>query len=999
DSSTGGLLRPAPGTQVSATGPVQAGLFTSGGQSIDTRYYVLTPRDILGSRYVVPVGSSVEHQGGRTELSRLYIYSFANQNIHIRDKLGTQTIALTGGVAYDSYALPIGSGAEVWNDYVNDPNFDFWILGAFDSGGPRDDWGYQPVDSSLLNKEYFMPYSPSNYDPSNNAACPETQPMWVSPVEDTTTVNFDFDGDGAADRTEFLNTLDVVKVTDLTDQDNAGTRVWSDKQFALAYGIDGACSSPSAGNLDFGYSALPFLGNWSSEFLKVTKSGNVSSLQQKSGLVKYTITVAAPRVDVFSVNLTDTLPQGWQYVPFSTTINFSFGGVNRSGAAAEPIVVGQQLLWNGVGNVLKGATLTIVFIARVSAGAQYGANENVAQAEGVDLAGNVFTSEGKFTTTIEPPPLRNKELYLRETSLPVKAVDGTTTTSILNRTVPSAPADRAYPLFSPISFYLYPELAAELGIYGTVNLTAKMQGGATTSTVQFDLFDLSPSGARTQIARAAKTVAASITQTYEFGVTNAFYTVPVGHALLLQVSNVQGTAPTLLYDSSSSPAHLDILTYTYVDVENAATYKGASPSQYFYRGDTVTVRANVTDPFGSYDISGSRLTIINSLGGTVVADAPMNLDATDPFWPSLWKRFSSSYDIRTSDPLGWWTARVTGVEGNGVTDVVDVPFYVSFYGVSVEPDRTIVASPGADAQFDETVRNEGVVFDTFDVSVSPSTMGWASRVYFGARLVARDDDGDGGFDYVDFLSDSNANGLPDIALGVGASAPVTVLKPVPLSANQLDVDEMRLFARSIGDPLVIDSALLTTRVPGPAERIKELYLHGTSAGDRTLDRILPTGAGYTDQIREGEIRTWRLVPLLGGPFSVRLAKLVAQLDVEGGASHVVRVRLLDGGAPVATQDTIVPDIRGWYDLPVNPSSTYIFPAGAQIRIEVSFPDDGDPTQERVHLWYDSTAYPSRVEATTTTYVDVDWVNTYDVSGTQKSLFQAGDTVLIRALVT
>jgi len=981
----GTLVRPSPGTTVSATAPVQAGLFTSGGQSIDTRYYMLMPQEELGSRYIVPVHSE-RNKDGQMDLARLFIYSFADQTIHIQDKNGVLNVALKGGQTYSSYTVPEGSAAYIYNDYPDNPNYKFWILGAFDSGSARDDWGFQPIDAGLLNKEYYIPYAPSPLD---------AQPLWISPVEDTTTIYVDFDNDGASDRTLLLNRLDVARVTDTYDQDNQGAHLWSDKPFAVSYGESGQ-SNPSTPNLDFGYTVLPFLLDWKNNFLAVNKSaspGYHSMLGQSS---RFTITADAPRVDIFNVNVTDTMPPGWQYIPGSTYINFTYGGTNKSGQAAEPMVTGSTLLWSNTGTIRKGARLSITFLAKSTFSSSYGANVNTVLVEGYDIAGNIFDAQAQATVYIEPPPIRTKELYLQRTPLPVKAVDGTSTNNILNRSAPQG-STYSLPLSSPVYLYLYPELASDLSIFGYVNLTLYMQSSGQ-GIVEFNLYDLDSSGGRIPIARSFTTVSGSL-RAYTMGVTNVYYTVAGHHALLLEVLTASGTYPTMYFGSQGNPSVLTINTYTYVKVELAETYRGSIKTEYFHRGETVKVYSRVSDPFGSYDISGATITIINPLGGVIVIDAPMTLSQIDPSTPSAWKDYTYTHLIKVSDPMGWYRFTVTGIEKNGVKHTLTSRFYVSYYGVIVEPDSVRYGSPGSTIDYPEYIMNIGQLQDRFSLILGSSTSGWGTTILISGSTVARDDNGDGKYEYVNPAWDSNGDSLPDVSLQPGENLSFTLRRSIPVSADMGDSDTVLITGQSHAEPAVQDNATIVTSVPAPPERVKELYLHSLSnSPDGKLDRISPAGSTtVTRTITEGSTYYWKLIPPLAEKVSIRSARARLHLDPSDPHPHKVTFQIYDSLIKAGETTVTAQAGAGWVEGQIQIS--YTFPSNSQIRLGVYFPDDNDGTQDHLDVRFDSASYPSRIELNTTTYINVRWVKTYDSSGSERNDFKQGEGVSIRAYVT
>jgi uncharacterized repeat protein (TIGR01451 family) len=81
---------------------------------------------------------------------------------------------------------------------------------------------------------------------------------------------------------------------------------------------------------------------------------------------------------------------------------------------------------------------------------------------------------------------------------------------------------------------------------------------------------------------------------------------------------------------------------------------------YFGGGQTAYIRAVVSDPFGSFDISSAKVTIKNPFNTTVVSAAAMPMVADSG---SAKKTFEYQYTIPTSGPAGIWTTIVTAQEG------------------------------------------------------------------------------------------------------------------------------------------------------------------------------------------------------------------------------------------------------------------------------------------------------------------------------------------------
>ena len=117
-------------------------------------------------------------------------------------------------------------------------------------------------------------------------------------------------------------------------------------------------------------------------------------------------------------------------------------------------------------------------------------------------------------------------------------------------------------------------------------------------------------------------------------------------------------------------SRVDLESLTVIRVESVrfydAPYPGGSAITTTTAGGSVYVRAVVSDPFGSFDISSAALTMTTPSGAVVVASAPMNEVAADANGPR--KTYELAYP---SPPGAWpsptenggWTVRVTAEEG------------------------------------------------------------------------------------------------------------------------------------------------------------------------------------------------------------------------------------------------------------------------------------------------------------------------------------------------
>jgi hypothetical protein len=185
-----------------------------------------------------------------------------------------------------------------------------------------------------------------------------------------------------------------------------------------------------------------------------------------------------------------------------------------------------------------------------------------------------------------------------------------------------------------------------------------------------------------------------VTTSYTFNVplSGNNVTVPGGYKLLLCIDNLNNRKLTI-YESTQYPSHIDMNTLSYIDVISVNIYDQYSnqvtnttpPS-------TVKVLANVTDPFGSYDISDVNLTLYYNNGTAALGPLSMNLSTTDGSSPSMWKLFERNVSLGNDLDSGSYSISVTANESNGVKNSLSAPLAIEYpVNVSVSKSYSPIA--------------------------------------------------------------------------------------------------------------------------------------------------------------------------------------------------------------------------------------------------------------------------------------------------------------------
>lgn len=373
--------------------------------------------------------------------------------------------------------------------------------------------------------------------------------------------------------------------------------------------------------------------------------------------LRYTITLhESAGVSASGVSVTDPLPANATAL---SVVSVPPGAVDAS-SPTQLDVSGIALAANGIA--------TIVFDVRVPAGTSPGAL--------IDNTATIVNPTGTGATPAAPqvvvspsqiPSSGTKPLYLRSTP----GVQ-------LSRVPPSSGDARVLiGTGSSVTWSLSPalQLPVTLAAGGiSIPLWLSRTGGGGSRTLTVTLANSAggiigssiitpspnpPTGTTpmetvvTLTNPTPRTFPAGSTFTLTVAVNRAVYVYPWGGSTA-DVSRVSLNSETVI--------NVDAVT------SHSAAYPGGSVTTTFNRGDTVYVRALVSDPFGSFDITGAYLQLVDAAGATQVASAAMTQVADSG---AAARTYQYAYTLPAGAAPGGWTMRVTALEGseNAVTDL------------------------------------------------------------------------------------------------------------------------------------------------------------------------------------------------------------------------------------------------------------------------------------------------------------------------------------------
>jgi fimbrial isopeptide formation D2 family protein/uncharacterized repeat protein (TIGR01451 family) len=289
------------------------------------------------------------------------------------------------------------------------------------------------------------------------------------------------------------------------------------------------------------------------------------------------------------------------------------------------------------------------------------------------------------------------------------------------------------------TFAMNPNLQAALTLNPgafNVNLLLARSGGSSnqnrTVTVRLTHPTLGTIATTTSTLNNMSTTTAM----YTFTLNTGGVTVPTNTPLSLVVNNNSNNTSnrqiTLTPYAGAQFSRVDLNSATIIDVNSVTTwnaaFNGGSAQATFYPGATVYVRAQISDPFGSFDISDARITIRNPANADVITDQPMvaqGAPATCNSQAASTCIYQYAFPVPANAPAGGWTIRVTGHEGvEGVTDLG----VGSFVAEIPQPTLTIVKStavisdPVNAAMSPKRIPNAVVSYDVVVTNSGPGTV-------------------------------------------------------------------------------------------------------------------------------------------------------------------------------------------------------------------------------------------------------------------------------------
>ena len=376
------------GQEITGSQPIQVGLATSGHHTFEMRFMSLTPPNLVGNDYWLPVTSMYRADGGGRGVDlRLYAYAYDDTTLIFEDESGVQATRNmdAGDTARYTINNPTNSSrGEIYHVYTDEPDDRVQLLVAVDSGNSYWDWGYPAVDSEYYADEYYLAWSPAtgpDYPNDENSwgYLSPGEPVFITPLQDGTEVRADWDGDGNDDyfiatlATEagatpvLTNTIVVSRFQSLEiidpDLDNTGGHIYGNAPFAMVWGE--AIEADGTDGYDLGYSLLPApMSFFAPPVVELSKSVSPDEVPA-GGILDVHLTLQAFEYGIGHLVFTDTLPSDqFSYVAESAIIYYPDGSQSQ----VEPGIAGQVWTWSLDDSFIlpAGQVLIVEFQVQVS---------------------------------------------------------------------------------------------------------------------------------------------------------------------------------------------------------------------------------------------------------------------------------------------------------------------------------------------------------------------------------------------------------------------------------------------------------------------------------------------------------------------------------------------------------------------------------------------------------------------------------------------------------
>jgi hypothetical protein len=282
------------------------------------------------------------------------------------------------------------------------------------------------------------------------------------------------------------------------------------------------------------------------------------------------------------------------------------------------------------------------------------------------------------------------------------------------------------------AWILHPDVDSPVVITGAlaVYVWAESQGNESGTLVSAQFHDITQAQfsdpfSGTLIAQGTSGLAGpfySYSQLVSIVTPPVSYTLPQGHFLALTIQRGDSLNDWLIvrYDKTDYDSYVTTTSSDFISVDEVHAEDSSDATRTAFSDvEQVNISANVSDPFGSYDIQGANVTISYAGNQTVVASMlSMTETDSDSSLKPRWKVFERTLPILDG---GTYVANVTALDYSGAPSWLNTSFTIlsaDHFGVTA-PDRGTAGQP-----FSLTI----TALDEFDAIMSD----WAGTIQLQA---------------------------------------------------------------------------------------------------------------------------------------------------------------------------------------------------------------------------------------------------------------------------
>lgn len=319
---------------------------------------------------------------------------------------------------------------------------------------------------------------------------------------------------------------------------------------------------------------------------------------------------------------------------------------------------------NGIARSLTALALVIVAFALLTSGAFLAPS----------AGGNrVAASPGLSAASAQAPTPRDLTFYMHNNTI-AKDVSGVSTPYIFDTLQKFGKNNTITNLFeAKQDWYLFPALAGDLVANGSISMHiyASVSGTSPSQNPTLTVTELAGNGTNlwSDSHTFGNLVAWNTPHDLILNLTGVHHTFLAGSSILIVVDDLVATSRTvsLWYNASWVPSHVVVQSDSLAQVDSLAflNYTGVARVNFdpLAANKTITVRVNVTDPLGGYDIAWVNLTLVQPGGTSVLSMAAMTQTAGTPL------SYLSTYELDfnySGHPDGRYNATASVLDNSGM---------------------------------------------------------------------------------------------------------------------------------------------------------------------------------------------------------------------------------------------------------------------------------------------------------------------------------------------